>query len=385
METKTLALSEQSNNTPALLDFTHLGIAENDIVLADNKKAVEFQLEYYNEFKKIQDEYSNVEIKDINDKEGYKKASEGVLKARKLQITAEKFFKELRDDANKFAKLCTTAEKEVVAKVEGFRLTIIPKIQKIDQEVERLENERIDNRVSEIIQWNSSITRDMVAKLHDDEFKDLVAFQKQQFEYAQKMEARKLEIWKLDPTISSDIIIIASDEEFTQMVADAIERKEKAEAERIEFERLKAEQVAKAEELARLQAELEAEQRKVRLEQEQKEREAREVEAKRQAEIEAREKALEEKERAIAQAEEEKLISEKQAKAEAEWKANPENNVEEIGILGEPNAKVLEFKREDSIDAVMFRLSFIKKLNEDEVAELRASYIKYQEQFKKVG
>lgn len=81
----------------------------------------------------------------------------------------------------------------------------------------------------------------------------------------------------------------------------------------------------------------------------------------------------------------EKLIAEKQAKAEAEWAANPDNKVEEIGTLGEPNAKVLEFKHEDRIDSILMRLSFIKKLTEDEVAELKASYIKYEQQFKKVG
>ena len=66
----------------------------------------------------LSNKYKNLKISDINDKVWYAAVDTARKELKKVRVQIQKQWKEMRDEANKFAKSVISVEKELVAIVE---------------------------------------------------------------------------------------------------------------------------------------------------------------------------------------------------------------------------------------------------------------------------
>jgi len=80
--------------------------------------------------------YRGIVIKGIDDKEGYQNANEARKELKKTRVAITKQGKELRDEANQFAKMVIAKEKELVSIIEPIEENLEQQIAEFDRLVE---------------------------------------------------------------------------------------------------------------------------------------------------------------------------------------------------------------------------------------------------------
>lgn len=246
------------------------------------------------ELELVANKYKNLSIEDINDVTGYKLVDEARKDLKRKRVEIEKTGKELRDEANKFAKGVIALQNELVGIISPIEEELKEKQAKIDKEKERqarlvvlperkekLESVRV---IGELIMF-PMLTDDEILDMDSDVFQSFYNQKKE--EYLNEKE-NQLEIER---------------------------QKQEAEKKRQEDEKKRLDDLEKARQEAKKQAEKEAKDRELRLKQESKDREER---LKREAK-EAKDKAIAD-ERRKADLAKQKLIDEQKRKEEEETK-----------------------------------------------------------------
>jgi len=277
------------------------------------------------EIVRLETNYSGLNIKDVNDKLGYKKVVEARKDAKSVRVSIDKKRKELVEDALTYQRKVNGEAKELTERVsviedalEAMEKDHEAKLAEIKAEAERVRKEKIQKRAQVITSFpgvtfngisytlgSFAIEQSEIESLSDADFQTNVEFLES--EYKEILEAR----------LES-------------------ERIAKEEADRLEAQR--KEQEFQAAELKRQQEELAAETKRIAAEQKARE-DAILAEEKRiadekfahEAKIEAEKKAVEDAENARIAAEKRqseleaaRIEGEKKAKEEAELKAKQE-------------------------------------------------------------
>jgi hypothetical protein len=289
---------------------------------------IESQLERFDvtaeSLKQIVEPYKELKIADVNDRDGYVQVREArlALKAKRVQI--EKSGKELRDNANKFAKAVITREKELIAILEPEEQRLKSEEQRYEEEKERLrqeeerkETERIQERIKHLAQYNYAIDFYEAKIMPEDAFQKLLLSAQQ--DYAQEQERIAAEkVAEEQRRREEEERMRREREELERLKAEQLKREQELEAERRELQRQQQEKeaVIRAEQ-ERQRKEYEAQQAELRKEREAIEADKRRIEME-QAKKEAAERArLEEIER---QKREEEARIERERQAEQERK-----------------------------------------------------------------
>ena len=254
------------------------------------------------EINKWRDIYMHLTIDDLDDKEQFDAVHSARMVVKNKRVEIEKERKGLKADALAWGKLVDTKAKEIFAKLEPIESHLAKEEQRVVDEQNRIKAEEEarqeainQKRVDDLLTVECVMPFIQVATLTDDEFQCLLGDKTFEFEERQraKAEAERLEKERL--------------------AKEAAERK--AEDERLAKQ--KAEQDKIAADLKRQQDELAAQQKAI---QDEKDRIAKEA-ADKQAAENARLKAeLEAKEKAEREAKE-KAEAEEKARAEAERQA----------------------------------------------------------------
>jgi septal ring factor EnvC (AmiA/AmiB activator) len=246
------------------------------------------------EIERLKAEYLPLTINGLEDKEGLKRVYEARQEVKRTRVALTKYAKEMREDAQAWAKKVISEEKRVVGELETIEAHLQAEEDKIEAEKDRIrkeaedrENARMQERLDALAQFGFAADYAQLKALDDDSFKKLLVQAEAQWQQEQERKAEE--------------------ERLAQLERDRIE------AERKELEELRSKQ-------AEQQRIIDEQNRKIREAQEREEREKREAEAaaQRQKEMaEARERAAEQ-----ARIEERARIErEAQLKKEAEEKA----------------------------------------------------------------
>jgi hypothetical protein len=110
---------------------------ENSLIKANVTDAV---------IKKLEEQYSGMKLKSVDDKENYLQIKEAKKNVRAIGIIIEKTCKAGREDAIKTQKLWLAKEKELLSKIDKVQLPLESEIKKFDDEVLRKENEEKERR-----------------------------------------------------------------------------------------------------------------------------------------------------------------------------------------------------------------------------------------------
>lgn len=260
--------------------------------------------------------YNTLTIAGLDDKSGYEAVHKARMVCKNTRVLAEKICKAGREDAIKIQKAWIAKEKEIVSEIEQTENYLQSQQDKIDNEKQRIEDEkreaerlRIQNRIDKLTAVGYALDFAVVSTISDEQFAETLA------------EATRLHQEEIDRL-------------------SKIEAEKKAEAERLELQRIEQEKERirleaiereQREREEKIRAEQEAAERKIREEREAIEREKAAIEKakqdaineeKRKAELEAAKK--EAAERALKEAEE-KRVREEQERAERERKLAEEN------------------------------------------------------------
>lgn len=140
---------------------------------------------------KLADKYKNLEIKGIDDRIGYNIVDEARKDLKKKRVQLTKTGKELRDEANQFAKKVISIEKELVAIIEPLELELKAKQDEIDLIIEK--NKRkplLPDRIKKLKSINVEISEDEILEMDSDTF---LAFFNEHKEYYLAEKERKLQ------------------------------------------------------------------------------------------------------------------------------------------------------------------------------------------------
>lgn len=226
--------------------------------MAEETKAL--SLETYSaeraEVAKMAEQYKGLEIKGVEDKKGYAEvdAARKALKAARVRV--QKTGKELRDDANKFAKKVIEVEKDIVALIEPTEKDLAAKQEAIDVQRERLRRvEILPERKARLAELGADAYSDeQLLDYDDNEFEQVVLR-----EQAAKLEREKAEL----------------EEQRRKLEKEKKEAEEKAAAAEAEKKRLEDLEKARLEAAEQAKKEAEAEkQRAITAERERAENEA---------------------------------------------------------------------------------------------------------------
>jgi hypothetical protein len=251
-------------------------------------------------------------IKDVNDKEGYKKVYDARIQCKNTRVLAVKICKKGREEAIEEQRRWIAKEKEVVGKIEDVEAFLQAEQDRIDlekekirQEEERKEQARIQARVDALAKFNYAADIYELKIMEEEQFKSLLIHAENEYNKEQERLAE-------------------------------IERQKKEEEERLK--RIAAEQEAERKRLDEQAAAIRAEQERIAREQEEREAairaEREKIEAEKRAIEEAKRREAEEKKRheEIEQARKEaaeraRIEAESKAKREAEERAEAERKV----------------------------------------------------------
>lgn len=262
---------------------------------------------------KLKEEYLPLKIEDVNDKEGYKKVVEARKEVKRKRVAIENKRKDIVEDSVKLqkavngeAKRLTSLLLEIETPLEEKENWYEAEQDKIKQEKERQEQEKIQSRINQLFSLglafngnNYSIGELAIDSLevkvyNDEQFNFFISqateeFQKEQAKKVEQEKAEKLqgertaELLKLN-YIHDQYLGSMDDIKYVSLYEEAKSKFEEA-------ERAKKEE---AERLEKIRQEQEAERQKI--EADKKAQEARELELK------AREQAIEEEKKMMAEA-----------------------------------------------------------------------------------
>ena len=280
----------------------------------------------------LADEYMPLVIADVDDKEGFERVHDARMEVKRKRIAVEKKRKELKADALEYGRLVDGEAKRITAMLEPIETHLLSEETRINDEKDRIKREaeerrqaELKERVKALAEFGLVKTTYEVEHYSDQQFADLVAECKTNWEREQarlKAEAdekarreqaeaeakAKREAAEAEARRKEQERLAKEREELERERAK--QREEEAERKRIEDERLAKEKA----ELERQRKEQEAEQARLKAERERIE--AEEAERQRQAELERAKK--EAAERARREAEEKRLREEHEARERAE-------------------------------------------------------------------
>lgn len=309
--------------------------------------------------------FKDLKIKDVNDREGYKLVSEArkTLKSERVQISKDA--EELREGAVKFQKAVIAREKELINIIEPAEraLSIEERNyesgrEQIKQEQERIEAQRIQDRVNALAKFGHAIDFYQAKSISDEKFAELITQAEIDFnheqekkvldEKARKEEENRIAIERAEiERVRAEQERIAKEQQEREAKIKADQEK-KEQAIRAEQERLEKERKAFEDQKAKEAAE------KKRLE----ELEQAKKEAAERAKIEAEEKAKRE--------EFERIERERIAKEEAERKEALRPDKEKILSLSKAIKTIAfpEVTQKDSVNLLEWTRSQLTKLSE---------------------
>jgi len=140
---------------------------------------------------KLADKYKSLEIKGIDDRIGYNIVDEARKDLKKKRVELTKTGKELRDEANQFAKKVISIEKELVAIIEPLELELKAKQDEIDLIIEKNKRKALlPDRIEKLKSINVEISEDEILEMDSDTF---LAFFNEHKEYYLAEKERKLQ------------------------------------------------------------------------------------------------------------------------------------------------------------------------------------------------
>lgn len=233
------------------------------------------------ELTKMAEEYKNLSIVNVEDREGYNRVHEARMKLVRTRIDITKKGKELREDANKFSKAVIAREKELVGLIEPVEKELERKQEEIDNEKERIKRVTlIPERIQKLLEIGESVPEKELLDMSIDDFSKFYNDRKEAYllrkEEEQKAEQAKIAL------------------EIARKEAEILAERNRIEEEKRKIEEEKNREFQEKERQLQLEiARKEAEERGKRLEAERIEREKNEKEEKEikeRAEIEKKEK-----------------------------------------------------------------------------------------------
>jgi len=266
--------------------------------------------------------YMGLVITDINDQEQYDVVHKAHMTVKGKRIEVDKKRKELKADALEWSRKVQDEANRIFALIEPIESHLKAEKQKVQDEKDRIEKERVDKIKGEIDSWTNAYhgmngtgkvgdLKEYISKL--ETVRDLISpelyfeFTGEAIETCNNLLSRAKQ--DLDNRIRLDKEEAERKAEAERLAAERTEleklRKEQEERDRIEREKREAEQAKIDEANRKLQAEKDALEAEKKAEQERKDREEferqakikAEAEAKAAAEREAKEKAEREKRR----------------------------------------------------------------------------------------
>jgi len=140
---------------------------------------------------KLADKYKSLEIKGIDDRIGYNIVDEARKDLKKKRVELTKTGKELKDEANQFAKKVISIEKELVAIIEPLELELKAKQDEIDLIIEKNKRKALlPDRIEKLKSINVEISEDEILEMDSDTF---LAFFNEHKEYYLAEKERKLQ------------------------------------------------------------------------------------------------------------------------------------------------------------------------------------------------
>jgi hypothetical protein len=138
---------------------------------------MELKIEKFNptkaEVMQLAEQYSHIEIKDVNDKVGYDFADTARKELKKVRVSIQKTGKELRADALSFQKKVIELEKELVGIIEPIEKDIADKQQAIDEEKEKIKRAKLlPGRIEKLKSIQVVVADDFLLLLDDQKFEE---------------------------------------------------------------------------------------------------------------------------------------------------------------------------------------------------------------------
>lgn len=133
---------------------------ENSLIKANVTNAV---------IKKLEERYSGMKLKSVDDKESYLQIKEAKKNVRAVGIIVEKTCKAGREDAIKTQRLWLDKEKELLGKIEKVQQPLELEIKKFEDEVKRKENEENERR-EKVFQERQAVLIKYGAKYNNGSF-----------------------------------------------------------------------------------------------------------------------------------------------------------------------------------------------------------------------
>lgn len=270
------------------------------------------------EIKRLIDQYADISIDGVDDKEGEEHARKAQSQLRKTRIAIDNRRKELGAGALEFKRKVDAVGKELIEAVTPAEERIKAMRQAIEDERQRIKEERLQKRMDALAEVDAYMQPGVVDSLTDDAFAKLLA--DKTAERDAKIEAARIEAERI-----------------------AKEEAERAEQQRIEQERIDRERAELEEQRKEMEAALQKQQEEQRkIEEERQRLAAIEAERVRQEELEqarieaeqrAKEQLIREQQEAAEKADRERLAAEAEAKRIAAMQPDREKLIQYVDTL----------------------------------------------------
>lgn len=227
--------------------------------------------------------YESLEIKGIDDKEGYELVDVARKDLKKVRVQISKDGKMLRQEALDFQKAVIAKEKELIQIIEPVEKSLEEKQNKIDIEKEKIVRKKLlPERIEKLKSINININEDLLLLMDENKFTNF--FNEKKAEYLEeKEEQERLKREKEEEKLREEKEKLEAEKRKIEEDKLAFEREMQHQKELEETRTKVAEQAAKDAELKIEQAKKEAED-KAKREKEEAERKAKEVKEREEAE-----------------------------------------------------------------------------------------------------
>jgi colicin import membrane protein len=297
----------QPNDVSVVVDTTP-ATTVNNLAILDEQEV---------ELKTLADQYKNLSIAGIDDKEGYKVANDARLILKKRRTKVENDAEALRANAVKFQRTVIAREKQLVGIIAAVEIDLKSKVDAIDKEKERLrieeerrEDARIQSRIDQLAKFGHGLDLYDAKIMPEENFQALLGhaeaeWNKEQQRIAdEKANAEQERLAELERMRIEREQLTRQQEEFAKREAELKALRDR------ELEEQRQRDIAIKAEQDRKEAELRAEREKLEAE--------KRVIAEQKAKAEAEERARIESEEKVRREAEAKAESERLAKIEAE-------------------------------------------------------------------
>lgn len=158
------------------------------------------------EIKTIIEKYKTLKINWVSDKEWFEKVHRAQMNLKDIRLDINKIYKlfvswltQKKKDAFEFKEDLIWTFVWLEDSLKAQKEEILAEKQKIKEEKIRKANEKLEKRVTELAKYNHVMNHDVLRKLSDTFFANLLKVKKSEFEIAQKEAAeKKIEQDKID-------------------------------------------------------------------------------------------------------------------------------------------------------------------------------------------